>query len=230
LSSNVLRDEICKHLKWPDLQKDQIVCCVAGGIVLDPDLQMWNAYNAYKSEDGFLYATFEIHDTPALAEAPAQLVTPPTSEAACVNSTIPGSSSSRDKSSELTKYEVGDSDVKQMLLKHPDRIPVLCEQAQRSGLPDMESIKLLVPRTMPCGELKYIIHKRVVSTNSIASDQTIYLFVKNTTPKTSTLLSNMYEQHKASDGFLHVTFSAENTLGQRSVVSGTGFVVVTRRA
>lgn len=114
---------------------------------------------------------------------------------------------------ELDGHEAGDSEARQMLMKYPDRIPVLCEKASRSELPDVERMKLLVPGTMPCGELKYIIHKRVLSTTKIGSDQTIYLFVSNMTPKTGALLSDLYEQHKGADGFLHVVFSVENTLG-----------------
>lgn len=118
------------------------------------------------------------------------------------------------KSKGLAKCEVSDPEAKQMLMKHPDRIPVLCERAPRSELPDMESIKLLVPGNMPCGELKYIIHKRVLSATNIASNQTIYLFVNATTPKTGTLLSDLYEQYRSPDGFLRVVFSVENTLGE----------------
>ena len=47
----------------------------------------------------------------------------------------------------------------------------------------------------------------------MTAEQTIYLFVGNTSPKTGGLLSEIYEANKAEDGFLYMTYSAENTLG-----------------
>ena len=48
---------------------------------------------------------------------------------------------------------------------------------------------------------------------ALTAEQTIYLFVGNTSPKTGGLLSEIYEANKAEDGFLYMTYSAENTLG-----------------
>eukprot|EP00418_Pyrodinium_bahamense_P078416 CAMPEP_0179063872 /NCGR_PEP_ID=MMETSP0796-20121207/27660_1 /TAXON_ID=73915 /ORGANISM="Pyrodinium bahamense, Strain pbaha01" /LENGTH=126 /DNA_ID=CAMNT_0020760809 /DNA_START=85 /DNA_END=465 /DNA_ORIENTATION=+ len=101
--------------------------------------------------------------------------------------------------------------------KYPDRIPVICEKAARSTLPDIDKKKFLVPGTMLVGEFKYIIHKHIKQTSEegIAPDQTLYLFVGNASPKTGDLMSEVYDQYKDSDGFLYVTYSAENTLGAK---------------
>jgi GABA(A) receptor-associated protein len=71
---------------------------------------------------------------------------------------------------------------------------------------------------MLCGEFKYIIFKHISQVENqggqeIKAEQTIYLFVGNTAPKTGALLSEIYEAHKSEDGFLYLTYSAENTLG-----------------
>merc|ERR1719378_975034 len=68
---------------------------------------------------------------------------------------------------------------------------------------------------MLVGEFKYIIHKSLTQSGrrGIASDQTIYLFVQNAAPKTGALMSEVYEHYKDMDGFLYLTYSAENTLG-----------------
>eukprot|EP00415_Alexandrium_ostenfeldii_P000190 UN0190 len=118
---------------------------------------------------------------------------------------------------EAVPFEKRSAEAKRILAKYPDRIPVICEKALRSDLPDIEKKKFLVPGTMLIGEFKYIIHKHINQTGSaaIASDQTIYLFVNGTSPKTGALLSEVYEQHKSDDGFIYVTYGAENTLGQR---------------
>jgi GABA(A) receptor-associated protein len=112
-------------------------------------------------------------------------------------------------------FEKRVAEANRILAKYPDRVPVVCEKAPRSELPDIEKKKFLVPGTMLVGEFKYIIHKHINQTgaSSIASDQTIYLFVNGTSPKTGALMSEIYEQHKADDGFLYVAYSAENTLG-----------------
>merc|ERR1711862_982239 len=93
---------------------------------------------------------------------------------------------------------------KRILAKYPDRIPVVCEKAPRSDLPDIDKKKFLVPGSMLVGEFKYIIHKHINQTDasSISSDQTIYLFVNGTSPKTGALMSEVYEQYKDEDGYL----------------------------
>jgi len=116
---------------------------------------------------------------------------------------------------ESVPFEKRTSESKRILAKYPDRIPVVCERAQKSDLPDIDKKKFLVPGTMLCGEFKYIVHKHIsqMPNASIASDQTIYLFVTTVSPKTGALMSEVYDQHKADDGFLYITYSAENTLG-----------------
>merc|ERR1711907_161140 len=105
------------------------------------------------------------------------------------------------------------SEVQRMRMKYPDRVPVLCERAPRSSLPQIAQKKFLIPGTMRCSELKYIIHREVKKIGSIAGDQTIYLFVGNLAPKTSMTIGELYEQCPTQDGVLHVMYRAENTLG-----------------
>jgi len=117
---------------------------------------------------------------------------------------------------EAVPFEKRALEAKRILAKYPDRIPVVCEKAARSSLPDIDKKKFLVPGTMLVGEFKYIIHKHLnqQGTSMIASDQTVYLFFNNTSPKTGALMSEIYDLHKASDQFLYVSYSAENTLGE----------------
>mmetsp|Transcript_59304 Transcript_59304/g.171349 ORF Transcript_59304/g.171349 Transcript_59304/m.171349 type:complete len:119 (+) Transcript_59304:76-432(+) len=114
---------------------------------------------------------------------------------------------------EAQPFEKRCAEARRILSKYPDRIPVICEKAERCDLPDIDKKKFLVPATMLCGEFKYIVHKHLNQTSPIAADQTIYLFVGTTSPKTGGLMSEIYEQHKSDDGFLYITYSAENTLG-----------------
>jgi GABA(A) receptor-associated protein len=118
------------------------------------------------------------------------------------------------------EFEKRCSESRRILSKYPDRVPVIVERNPRAknSLPEIEKKKFLVPGTMLCGEFKYIINKHISQVESSAgqtltAEQTIYLFVGNTSPKTGALLSEIYESNKAEDGFLYMTYSAENTLG-----------------
>ena len=126
------------------------------------------------------------------------------------------------------------AEAKRILTKYPDRIPVIVEKSVRSTLPEIDKKKFLVPGSMLCGEFKYIIHKHLQSQLSsgaefLSAEQTLYLFVKNTPPRTGmstfiiilryciligALMSELYEAFKDPDGFLYMTYSAENTLGR----------------
>jgi len=107
-----------------------------------------------------------------------------------------------------------------ILAKYPHRIPVIVEKALHSDLPHIDKKKFLVPSTMLYGELKYIVHKHVTQAETermhagqMAADRTLYLFVGTAVPKSSAQLAEVYSQHRASDGFLYVNYTAENTLG-----------------
>lgn len=102
--------------------------------------------------------------------------------------------------------------------KYPNRIPVICEKAPRSDLPEIDKKKFLVPMNMLVGEFKYIIHKHInqcaqLHGMALTHEKTIYLFVNNTAPKAGALIQEVYEAHMADDGFLYIEYSCENTLG-----------------
>lgn len=94
-------------------------------------------------------------------------------------------------------------EAKRMRARYPDRVPVICDRAPNSNLPEIARKKFVVPGQMLSGEFKYILHKQVVQAN-LTTDQTIYIFVDGTSPKTSKTMAELYEAHKAGDGFLHI--------------------------
>ena len=53
-----------------------------------------------------------------------------------------------------TTFEKRSAEARRILAKYPDRIPVICEKAPRSDLPDIDKKKFLVPDTMLCGQFK----------------------------------------------------------------------------
>jgi GABA(A) receptor-associated protein len=106
-------------------------------------------------------------------------------------------------------------EARRMRQQYPDRVPIICERSPYSQLPQIEKKKFAVPGTMLCGEFKYIVHKSVTQAmgGNIRAEQTIYVFVNGIAPKTSARMSDLYEKLQAEDGFLYVTYAAENTLG-----------------
>jgi len=115
---------------------------------------------------------------------------------------------------EQVSFDTRNAEAKRIAQKYPDRVPVICEKAARSDLPDLLKKKFLVSRAMLCGEFKHIIQRHMAQTDGALSfEQTIYLVVGNITPRTGTPMSEVYEQHRDEDGFLYIRYTAENTLG-----------------
>lgn len=106
-------------------------------------------------------------------------------------------------------------EAQRMRKRFPDRIPVLCERSPYSDLPAISKKKFAVPGSMLCGEFKYFVQKHFVqaTTGTPRAEQTIYIFVNGIAPKTGMPMSELYAQLGPGAGFLHVRYSAENTLG-----------------
>lgn len=93
--------------------------------------------------------------------------------------------------------------------KYPDRIPVICERADKSNIPDIDKKKYLVPADLTVGQFVYVIRKRI----KVDQNTNIFIFVNNVLPPTAALMSTLYEEQKDEDGFLYITYSGENTFG-----------------
>ncbi|CAM9951450.1 unnamed protein product [Ectocarpus fasciculatus] len=101
------------------------------------------------------------------------------------------------------------SEAERIRAKYPDRIPVICEKADRSDIPDIDKKKYLVPADLSTGQFIYVIRKRI----KLDPEKAIFIFVNDTIPQTSALMSQVYEHQKDEDGFLYITYSGENTFG-----------------
>lgn len=93
--------------------------------------------------------------------------------------------------------------------KFENRIPVICEKAEKSDVPDIDKRKYLVPDDLTVGQFIYVIRKRI----SLPSEKAIFIFVNDTLPPTASLMSAIYQENKDEDGFLYITYSGENTFG-----------------
>ena len=93
--------------------------------------------------------------------------------------------------------------------KYPDRVPVIIEKGSRTDIPDIDRVKFLIPSDLTLGQVVYVIRKRI----KLNPEHAIFVFVNNTLPPTSALVSSIYEEHADEDGFLYIVYSGENTFG-----------------
>ncbi len=99
-----------------------------------------------------------------------------------------------------------------ILQKYPERVPVICEKGFGSQLPDIDRKKYLCPNDISIANFMYIIRKRI----KLSPEKSIFLFCGDDATSllpTACLMSQAYEQHKSTDGFLYITYNAESTFG-----------------
>ncbi|KAH7831396.1 putative GABA(A) receptor-associated protein [Monocercomonoides exilis] len=119
------------------------------------------------------------------------------------------------ESSFKAKYplEVRRNEAEKMLQKYPDRIPVICEKAKRSDIPEIDKKKFLVQSDMTIGQFVFVVRKRI----KLSPEKAIFVFIDNSIPPSAAVLSTVYANYKTKhsndDGFLYVTYSGENTFG-----------------
>ena len=96
-----------------------------------------------------------------------------------------------------------------ILFKYPDRIPIIVEHSSNSNINQIDKQKFLVPSDLTIGHFSYVIRKRI----KLKPETAMFLFVNNTLPSSSDLISNIYNKYKDDDKFLYISLSGENTFG-----------------
>jgi len=111
--------------------------------------------------------------------------------------------------SKLT-FEERCEESSRILTKYPDRIPIICEKNPKSKeTPDIDKTKYLVPFDLTIGQFIYVIRKRL----SLSGDKALFFFINGLIPPSSALLTDVYHNHKDTDGYLYIQYSLENTFG-----------------
>ena len=95
-----------------------------------------------------------------------------------------------------------------IMSKFPDRIPIIVERGN-TNIQDIDKNKYLVPKDLTVGQFMYVLRKRI----KLNSEEAFYIFINDTLPATSQLLSIEYNNNKDKDGFLYVTYAGESTFG-----------------
>lgn len=98
-----------------------------------------------------------------------------------------------------------------ILVKYPDRIPVICEIAKEyRSLINLDRHKYLVPLDITVAQLVYVLRGRI----QLTPEKALFLFTENNMlPPTSETLGALYNRNKNEDGFLYIIVSLESTFG-----------------
>ena len=93
--------------------------------------------------------------------------------------------------------------------KYPDRVPVIVEKAESSDIDNIDKKKYLVPADLTFGQFVYFVRERI----KLEPEKAIFWFINNTLPPTASLMSQVYKEHKDTDGFLYIVYSDESAFG-----------------
>lgn len=114
---------------------------------------------------------------------------------------------------EQTNFEQRKAEAERIRKKYPDRIPVIVERAKDTSLPELDKSKYLVPNDITIGQFIYVIRNRI----KLKPEKAIYIFINNTIPPTSSLMSRIYNEYMNEDGFLYMQITSENTFGSMPI-------------
>lgn len=114
------------------------------------------------------------------------------------------------------------SESKKVLEKYPSRKPIIVEK--QPALPNpfgrgkekektkevwLTKRKYLVPDDLTIGQFMYVLRKRM----HLRPEESIFIFIRNTTPQNNTLICELYDNFKDEDGFLYLYYSFESVFG-----------------
>jgi len=104
---------------------------------------------------------------------------------------------------ETVPFEQRCDEARRVLAEYPDCIPVICEKAARSDLPDIGHYKCLFPRTALSAEVEIAIREKI---NGTSGQHFVYIFANGEFIIGDKSMSEVYESHKHDDGFLYMSY------------------------
>lgn len=109
-------------------------------------------------------------------------------------------------------FEKRFNESQRILMKFPERIPIICEKDNAKNndlLPELSKQKFLVPKEIKVCEFMFVLRSKL----KIGPEYAIFITINGFIPSSTDMMSHIYEEHKDQDGFLYVTYGAENTFG-----------------
>lgn len=94
--------------------------------------------------------------------------------------------------------------------KYPSQYPIIVEKSDTTLLPSIEKKKYLLIGDLTIGQFMLIIRKQL----KIDSSHAIFILVDNAViPTSGDTIEDIYSKHADKDGYLYMTYSAEQTFG-----------------
>ena len=102
--------------------------------------------------------------------------------------------------------------------KYKDRIPVICERRKNDIIKEIDKSKFLVPMDLNFTQFIAIIRKKIILDRSNQKSIVLSLLVMGKDKKQYSetgdkLMSEIYEKHKDTDGFLYIIYTGEISMG-----------------
>jgi GABA(A) receptor-associated protein len=94
--------------------------------------------------------------------------------------------------------------------KYPGKIPIFVTKSPNArDIPDITKHRFLAPSDLRLSQFIWVIRKQI----QLPPEKALFIFVNNTLPTSSSLLSELYSLHKSQDGALRMSYTSENTFG-----------------
>lgn len=107
-------------------------------------------------------------------------------------------------------FEKRKEESKRILEKYPDKIPLILEKSESSDIPIMDKQKFVMIKDITIGQFLIIIRKKI----NLDQSQALFLMVNDKyIPTSSETCGALYTKYADKDGFLYITYSAEQTFG-----------------
>ena len=97
-----------------------------------------------------------------------------------------------------------------ILDKYPDRVPLIIQPSKndRDSYP-IDKSKYITPRDLTLLQLQQIIRRRI----RFPAEKALFMFINNKIYPITSIIGQVYDSNKDSDGFLYITYCQENTFG-----------------
>lgn len=110
----------------------------------------------------------------------------------------------------LHSFEKRKAESARIVEKYPDKIPLILEKSDTTHLQEISKKKYLMQQDVTIGQFMFIIRKQI----KMDETESIFLLVNNSSiPATGSTMGEVYKQHADKDGFLYITYSAQQTFG-----------------
>ena len=113
------------------------------------------------------------------------------------------------KSERKSEHEARCAEAARVRAQYPTRRPILLERVSSTNIALLDKRKYLVPADDTLGQ--FVAHLRMRL--RLDATKALFLYAGTTLPSCSARIADVYERHRAKDGFLYLRYGAENTFG-----------------